>query len=111
MLSKMTGKPTWNKLILIVFILPWISSANPYPSCIKETNVERKQFFYNDEPLNIRILTSSRLTHKIVSSIFQVFSEQVLGYANVSLVEIDDPRLIFEPDVQISNISSCQQNE
>ena len=110
--KKMTGKLTW-KLIWIVFILPTVltvSSANP--SCIEKPNgVEPKYFYYDEEALHIRILTSSRLTHKIVSKIFQVFSEQVLGYANVSLVEIDDPRLSFEPDVQFANISSCQKNE
>ena len=111
----MTGKLTWRwkqLTLTIVFILvhcpTWTSSANP---CIEKTNVEPKYFYYGEEALNIRILTSSRLTHKIVSTIFQVFSEQVLGYANVSLVEIEDPRLSFEPDVQFANISSCEKNE
>ncbi len=73
--------------------------------------VEPKYFYYRDTALSIKILTSSRLTHKIVSTIIKVFAEEVLGYTNVSLVEIENPRLSFEPDVQFANISSCEKNE
>jgi hypothetical protein len=74
-------------------------------------HIEPKYFYHGDEALNLKILTSSRLTHKIVSTILSVFAEEVLGYANVSLVEIEDPTLDFEPDVQFKYISSCDTKE
>lgn len=83
------------------------------PRCVANAkgNTEPKYFYYGDIALNIKILTSSRLTHKLVSTILAVFTEEVLGYANVTLVEIGDPRLGFEPDAQFANISSCEKNE
>ena len=82
-------------------------------SCINDLKPppEQKSFYYEGNYEQIRILTSSRLTHKLVSKIFQIFTQQVVGYTNVSIVEIDDPRLSFEPDVQLANISSCEKNE
>ena len=46
-----------------------------------------------------------------MSTILKVFAEEVLGYADVILVQIENPRLSFEPDVQFANISSCANNE
>ena len=85
----------------------------PTDSCINDLKPppDPKSFFYEGQYEQIRILTSSRLTHKLVSKIFQIFTQQVVGYTNVSIVEIDDPRLSFEPDVQLANISSCEKNE
>ena len=80
--------------------------------CIKEVgNIDHKFFYYGNEALSIKILTSSRLTHKIVSTILKVFAEEVLGYADVSLVQIENPSFSFEPDVQFANISSCEKKE
>ena len=94
----------------------WLSRPRKnFPQCIDHqetgTVVEPKYFYYDNEALSIKILTSSRLTHKIVSTILKVFAEEVLGYSNVSLVQIENPRLSFEPDVQFANISSCEKNE
>ena len=69
--------------------------------------MEPKYFFYQEEILSINILTTSRLTHQIVSTVLKTFAEEVLGYTSVNLVQIEDPRLSFEPDVQFANISSC----
>lgn len=80
--------------------------------CIENSaSVEPKYFYYGQNALSINILTSSRLTHKIVSTILKVFAEQVLGYTNVALVQIENPKLSFEPDVQFANISSCDKKE
>ena len=90
-----------------------LTFISDHPRCIVNAkgSTEPKYFYYGDIALNIKILTSSRLTHKLVSTILGVFAEEVLGYANVTLVEIEDPRLGFEPDVQFANISSCEKNE
>ena len=78
--------------------------------CI-DRQVDSKNFYHENEALELKILTSERLTHQIVSTILKVFAEDVLGYNNVSLVKIQDPRLSFEPEVQFSNISSCELKE
>lgn len=86
--------------------------ASDKEHCIElKRNVEPKYFYYGNVSLSINILTSSRLTHQIVSTILKVFAEEVLGYTNVSLVQIENPRLRFEPDVQFANISSCEKKE
>lgn len=75
--------------------------------CINH-KVDPRHFYHDNEALDLKILTTERLTHQIVSTILKVFAEDVLGYNNVSLVKIQDPRLSFEPEVQFSNISSCE---
>lgn len=83
----------------------------PPERCTDARLPESKYFYYGDEVLTLKILTSSRTTHKIVSTILSVFCEEVLGYTNVTLVELDDPSQGFEPDTQFSYISSCTEND
>ena len=92
--------------VLILLVLPFLTDQK----CINR-QVEPKYFYQGNEALNLKILTSERLTHQIVSTILKVFAEDVLGYKDVSLVKIQDPRLSFEPEVQFSNISSCELKE
>ena len=75
--------------------------------CIERTVHEPKNFYYGDLAVNLNILTSDRLSHKLVSNILQIFAEEVLGYCNVSLVRMPDPTHAFDPDTQFSYISSC----
>ena len=68
---------------------------------------EPKYFFYHDTELSIGILVSQRLTHKLASNVLKVFVEEILGYVNVTLVNMADPSQGFDPDTQFSYISSC----
>ena len=68
---------------------------------------EPKYFYFGNRELPIGILVSGRLTHKLTSSVVKVFAEEVLGYCNVSLVQMDDPTQGFDPDAQFKYISSC----
>ncbi len=53
------------------------------------------------------IFTTDRLTHRISSTVLQIVAEEVLGYHNISLVYLDDPKGGFDPDTQFKYISSC----
>ena len=68
---------------------------------------EPKYFYYHDTELSIGILVSQRLTHKLASNVLKVFVEEILGYVNVTLVNMADPSQGFDPDTQFSYISSC----
>ena len=72
-----------------------------------DTPSEPKHFYYGESAVNLRIFTTDRLTHRLVSTILEVFAEDVLGYQNVSLVQLEDPRQGFDPDAQFAYISSC----
>ena len=37
----------------------------------------------------------------------QILAQEVIGYHNVSLVALDDPRVGFDPVTQFGYISSC----
>ena len=71
------------------------------------TPEEPKYFYYHDTELPIGILVSDRLTHKLASNVLKVFVEEILGYVNVTLVNMEDPSQGFDPDTQFSYISSC----
>ena len=84
------------------------SSSPPQPArCIQGKPDEPKYFYYGNRALNIRILTTSRVTHRLTSTILQIFAEEVLGYSNVTLHYLEDPTQGFDPDTQFSYISSC----
>ena len=95
--------------VLILLVLQTFPTLTDQ-KCINR-QVDPNNFYYENEALDLKILTSERLTHQIVSTILKVFAEDVLGYNNVSLVKIQDPRLNFEQEVQFSNISSCELRE
>ena len=77
------------------------------PRCIAEKPDEPKYFYYGDHALTISIFTTDRITHKLTSTILKIFAEEVLGYSNVTLHHLDDPKQGFDPDIQFSYISSC----
>lgn len=95
--------------VLILLVLQTFPNLTDQ-KCINH-KVDPRHFYHDNEALDLKILTTERLTHQIVSTILKVFAEDVLGYNNVSLVKIQDPRLSFEPEVQFSNISSCELKE
>ena len=126
-----------SSVVIITLLLELSSGFTQQPQqsqCISGVKTPKPKYFYHgDEAVNLKILTSSRPSHQIISTILQIFSEevsgyllkqkvhgylidaifmfQVLGYANVSLVEITNPTLGFEPDEQFSYISSCTVKE
>ena len=75
--------------------------------CIAEKPDEPKYFYYGDQALAISIFTTDRITHKLTSTILKIFAEEVLGYSNVTVNPLDDPKQGFDPDIQFSYISSC----
>ena len=53
-----------------------------------------------------------KLLWRIESEVWMIFLDQILaqeviGYHNVSLVALDDPRVGFDPVTQFGYISSC----
>ena len=86
-----------------------LSSNNMQSRCLinASTPEQPKYFFYHENELPIGILVSDRLTHKLASNVLKVFIEEVLGYVNVTLVNMADPSQGFDPDTQFSYISSC----
>ena len=86
-----------------------LPSNNLHPRCLINASIpeEPKYFFYHDNELPIGILVSDRLTHKLASNVLKVFVEEILGYVNVTLVNMANPSQGFDPDTQFSYISSC----
>ena len=75
--------------------------------CIADKPDEPKNFYYGNQALTISIFTTDRITHKLTSTILKIFAEEVLGYSDVTLHQLEDPKQGFDPDIQFSYISSC----
>ncbi|TRY61846.1 hypothetical protein TCAL_10559 [Tigriopus californicus] len=58
--------------------------------CIDQQPSEPKYFYYGDQAVEIKILTSDRTTHLLISTILQIFTQEVLGYNNTTLIHLDD---------------------
>lgn len=50
----------------------------------------KKYYSHNGTSLNITILVSDRLTHRLTTQVFYIFLKEVLGYTQVELVQYDD---------------------
>jgi hypothetical protein len=75
--------------------------------CLPDPEEEPKLFYYGDQALPVSILTTERVTHLLISSVVAIVAEEALGYRNVTLHAIKDPRKGFDPDAQFEQISSC----
>lgn len=93
---------------LVTFIsLVVVLETNSAQRCIGQQPSEPKYFYYGDQAVEIKILTSDRTTHLLISTILQIFTQEVLGYNNTTLIHLDDQTQGFDPDAQFSYISSC----
>ncbi|XP_040568562.1 uncharacterized protein [Lepeophtheirus salmonis] len=96
---------------LFFCVLIWSNSAAFREGrCIQEKNQveEIKYLYYGDNALNLRILTSDRVSHRIASTVVKIFIEEIVGYSNVTLVPLNDPTKAFDPDTLFRNLSSCK---
>ncbi|XP_066143378.1 uncharacterized protein [Euwallacea fornicatus] len=79
--------------LLLPGSLALVALANPkYQRCLTdEPEVSPKKYFYvNGTSLNIRVETSERITHQLVTSVFLYFIREVVGYANIEKIEQTD---------------------
>ena len=55
------------------------------------TEVNPKRYFNSEgKMLAIRLEVSERITHRLITAIFKLFLQEVLGYPYVTMVEEDD---------------------
>jgi hypothetical protein len=53
--------------------------------------VNPKRYFHSEgQMLDLRLEVSGRITHRLATTIFRIFLQEVLGYSAVTIVEEDD---------------------
>lgn len=60
-------------------------------SFVLVTEVNPKRYFNSEgQMLDLRLEVSERITHRLITAIFKLFLQEVLGYPYVTIVEEDD---------------------
>jgi hypothetical protein len=60
-------------------------------SFVLVTEVSPKRYFNSEgQMLDLRLEVSQRITHRLITAIFKLFLQEVLGYPYVTMVEEDD---------------------
>jgi hypothetical protein len=55
------------------------------------TEVNPKRYFNSEgQMLDLRLEVSERITHRLITAIFKLFLQEVLGYPYVTIVKEDD---------------------
>jgi hypothetical protein len=55
------------------------------------TEVNPKRYFNSEgQMLDLRLEVSERITHRLITAIFKIFLQEVMGYPYVTVVEEDD---------------------
>ncbi|KRT86135.1 protein kinase [Oryctes borbonicus] len=71
--------------------------------CLKlPQEVPRRYIHYEGVSLNLTIESSNRPTHQIISYIFKIFVQEMLGYPNVNVIDIVDD---FDVDSIVTRLS------
>ena len=105
------------------FSLPWLllvsSAASEAASevaidyCLEDhagpPSPEPKYFYYGENQIPITIFSTSRATHLLISNVFKIFAEEVLGYRNVSIVR--HPKETFDARIVYSKLSNCNDSK
>lgn len=99
------------KLLLIAVLFTAVICGQLYPKCLNQSEIFPKKYLYiGDHTVDIKLEVSKRPSHQLVTHIFQILLEEVVGYANVTLVTKQD----FMNATQVLNriagcsLQSCQ---
>ncbi|XP_014237000.1 receptor-type guanylate cyclase gcy-3-like [Trichogramma pretiosum] len=63
--------------------------SNKCLTMLEEVNPKRIVRFEN-EPFNIKFEASTRVTHRLVTKIMKIYLQEVLGYSDITIVDVED---------------------
>ncbi|KAK9754400.1 Receptor family ligand binding region [Popillia japonica] len=86
--------------LCLTFAFPTTSARE---KCLKlEQEVPNRYIHFEGMSLNLTVEASNRPTHQIISHIFKIFTQEVLGYPNVDVINIVDD---FDVDEIVTRLS------
>ncbi|VEN45528.1 unnamed protein product, partial [Callosobruchus maculatus] len=92
---------------LLVLIAPLTYGRRSEDKCLDDAEVTPKKYFnFNGSSQWIKVDTSSRVTHQLVSHIFYIYVKEVLGYPKILINQYEDD---FQIEYVMERLSDAQE--